>query len=381
MMETQSLSSDRISSLPQNIIDTILTLIPIRDALRTSILSKKWRYSWMTMPKLVFDHNLVPVKPVGELMLKYRLVDVIFHVLLMQNCPTFIMFKLDINKLGMRTEFDQMILYLYRRTNVKDLIIDTLSLFYTLPSSFFLLQGLESLRLKYCEFKPPVTFNGFNKLKKMHINNVQVSAQVLLHFLSNCPLLEDVVLIGFESDYPEETSSNFVTFFQCAPLIHTLRISKYYMKLFAAAGGMPNKLPTPLHLKRVDLNVCLREQDVITFALCIIRSSPNLVKLLFEMYDNEELSTQESFVNFVDLQDDLSLTLDNLEHFDILSFSNNKFEMEFVKLIMAKSPVLKIARITLKYGVSAAEELKILRDLIYLPFPRASHSGKLIIKR
>ncbi|KAL4562768.1 hypothetical protein LXL04_026798 [Taraxacum kok-saghyz] len=35
--------SDRISALPQDTIEKILTLIPIRDAVRTSILSTKWR--------------------------------------------------------------------------------------------------------------------------------------------------------------------------------------------------------------------------------------------------------------------------------------------------------------------------------------------------
>ena len=62
-------------------------------------------------------------------------------------------------------------------------------------------------------------------------------------------------------------------------------------------------------------------------------------------------------------------------------FKNLALELEFVKLIMAKSPMLKKARIELSDNVSNDEELKLLKDLIRLPFPRASPSAILIIER
>lgn len=43
--------------LPQSIIETILAKVPTRDAVRTSILSKKWRYQWATMTQLVLDEE------------------------------------------------------------------------------------------------------------------------------------------------------------------------------------------------------------------------------------------------------------------------------------------------------------------------------------
>ncbi|XP_071735696.1 F-box/FBD/LRR-repeat protein At1g13570-like [Rutidosis leptorrhynchoides] len=144
---------------------------------------------------------------------------------------------------------------------------------------------------------------------------------------------------------------------------------------------MLNKLSTWLHLKYVCLQLCPREQNAISSALCIIRSSPNIEKLIFQMYDNEELPIQESSMKFDDLQHDLSLTLDHLKHFEIVSFSNNVFEMEFVKLVMAKSPILKIARIELNKNVFVDEELKILRDMVRCPFPRASSLADLIVER
>ncbi|KAK1387377.1 F-box domain-containing protein [Heracleum sosnowskyi] len=52
-----SLGQDIISDLPQSIIEIIFTKLPIRDAVRTSILSSRWRYKWATLTQLVFDDN------------------------------------------------------------------------------------------------------------------------------------------------------------------------------------------------------------------------------------------------------------------------------------------------------------------------------------
>ena len=51
---------DLISDLPQSIIESILVQLPIRDAVRTSILSSKWRYKWASITRLVFDDKCVP---------------------------------------------------------------------------------------------------------------------------------------------------------------------------------------------------------------------------------------------------------------------------------------------------------------------------------
>nr|GFA50442.1 hypothetical protein [Tanacetum cinerariifolium] len=50
-------SLDKYSNLPQNIIENILCLVPIKNAVRTSILSRNWRYNWVTIPKLVFSEK------------------------------------------------------------------------------------------------------------------------------------------------------------------------------------------------------------------------------------------------------------------------------------------------------------------------------------
>ncbi|KAJ0744979.1 putative F-box domain-containing protein [Helianthus annuus] len=55
--KAQRLSLTTINTLPQTIIENILCFLPIREAARTSILSREWRYKWTTIPKLEFGSS------------------------------------------------------------------------------------------------------------------------------------------------------------------------------------------------------------------------------------------------------------------------------------------------------------------------------------
>ncbi|BAB10543.1 unnamed protein product [Arabidopsis thaliana] len=48
-------SRDEISSLPDDLLIQILLLVPIKDAVGTMILSKRWRYVWTLLPKLEYS--------------------------------------------------------------------------------------------------------------------------------------------------------------------------------------------------------------------------------------------------------------------------------------------------------------------------------------
>ncbi|XP_059630890.1 F-box/LRR-repeat protein At3g26922-like [Cornus florida] len=45
---------DRISDLPDSIVGLILSFLPTEDAIRTSLLSKRWRLAWTSLPSLYF---------------------------------------------------------------------------------------------------------------------------------------------------------------------------------------------------------------------------------------------------------------------------------------------------------------------------------------
>ncbi|KAL1217410.1 putative F-box/FBD/LRR-repeat protein [Cardamine amara subsp. amara] len=52
--------TDRISHLPDDLLFRILSLIPVSDAMSTSLLSKRWKSLWKMMPTLEYDENTCP---------------------------------------------------------------------------------------------------------------------------------------------------------------------------------------------------------------------------------------------------------------------------------------------------------------------------------
>ncbi|KAL0392150.1 UNVERIFIED_CONTAM: F-box/FBD/LRR-repeat protein [Sesamum radiatum] len=78
----RGLDADRISNLPSNVIDNILTLLPLHDAVRTSVLSKGWQYKWVTVPYLVFDWTFE-----NNLSGNYSIESIIYQLLLLHRGP------------------------------------------------------------------------------------------------------------------------------------------------------------------------------------------------------------------------------------------------------------------------------------------------------
>ncbi|GKD71059.1 F-box/FBD/LRR-repeat protein-like protein, partial [Tanacetum coccineum] len=171
-MKVQWIDSDIISTIPQSITENILIHMPIRDAVRTSILSRNWRSYWKSLPKLVFDKS-VEVPSNCKTLKKLKLVSAILHILL-QHTGSILEFYLNVGELDMDSE------------------------------------------VKNCDFEPPSTFNGFSRLKCLRFNNVEITSKILQRVLSNCTLLTEVVLMGRGrvKDFDGENKFTFVELFE-----------------------------------------------------------------------------------------------------------------------------------------------------------------------
>ncbi|KAF6149647.1 hypothetical protein GIB67_017380 [Kingdonia uniflora] len=74
-------ATDILDDLPDGILEAILGCLPLKEAARTSVLSREWRYKWFIIPKLVFNENFM--KPTSEdgLIKHLKLVNVVDKVL------------------------------------------------------------------------------------------------------------------------------------------------------------------------------------------------------------------------------------------------------------------------------------------------------------
>lgn len=188
---------DLISDLPQSILESILTRLPIRDAVRTSILSSKWRYRWTTLTHLVFDDKCIRMcsdRPVVE----NCMVNFITRALFLHQGPIH-KFQLSTSYLQCCPDIDQWILFL-SRSDIKELVLELgEGEWFRVPSCLFNCKKLTCLELFRCEFDPPPTFKGFLCLRSLSLHQVLVAPEVIESLISSCPLLESLALSYFDS--------------------------------------------------------------------------------------------------------------------------------------------------------------------------------------
>jgi len=190
---------DRISCLPGHIIDQILSLMPIKEAVRTSVLYSSWRNKWYTLPNLVFDmHCVSDAASLYHLVFNIKFLRIVDHVLLLHigSINKFVLsnFRSDDIRVSHVTDIDRWILHLSKRS-IKEIVLQVwLEDRYKIPWCLFSCQTLRHLTLCHCWLKPPATFEGFKNLESLHLEEVTVAQDDFENMISGCPLLEHLTL-------------------------------------------------------------------------------------------------------------------------------------------------------------------------------------------
>ncbi|KAK9078995.1 hypothetical protein SSX86_000664 [Deinandra increscens subsp. villosa] len=350
---------DRISNLPSCIIETVLCLLPIQEAARTSILSTGWRYRWIKIPKLVFDENKFKVSSVGaepsvldqtfdepsqrkEMTNRCKLFYAIYQVLLMHEGPLH-EFTLRMEVDDSCVEVDHIILHLLKKNTVKKLKLDFLAgdMGFRSPISLFSLHKLTDLYLCDCAlFHERSPFKEFRCLTTLYLERINTYEHTLLRFLSSCPLLKRLTLNTGSSTIIETQDIPIPELFKCLPLIEYLLVSFFIVECFGPKR-LPKVLPTLLvHLKHLCMkHLCFRHIYGLPFLVLLLRSSPNLEKLKLVMHP--ESSLDEEDLGSFKLEDYSDFMLEHLNELEIVDYSDAENELDFLKLILANSPALK----------------------------------------
>ncbi|KAL5777918.1 hypothetical protein ACOSP7_010844 [Xanthoceras sorbifolium] len=406
---------DQISNLPAHVIDQILSQLPIRDAVRTSVLSRKWRYRWATIPHLVFDNLCISISPQDQILVKNKLVNTVDHVLLLHNGPI-LKFKLSHQDLLGVTDIDRWILHI-SRSSVKEFILEIWKgQRYKVPSSLFCCQELIHLELFNCLLKPPTTFKGFRNLKSLDLQHITLNQYVFENLILSCPMLERLTLMNFDGfshlniDAPnlqffdiggffddvsfentlhlalvsiglyvnvkkEQTlapgsSSKLLRFFVHLPHIRRLEIQSYFLK-YLAIGNIPNRLPRACaDLNYLSVRINFNDLKESLAALCLLRSCPNLQEL--EMLARPE-ETCTGTLNDFWTDDHWSSMFSQLRLVKIAGISGVRSEMDFINFLLSNATVLE--RMTVK-PASVDGGWELMKEL--LRFRRASTLAEII---
>nr|XP_016479336.1 PREDICTED: F-box/FBD/LRR-repeat protein At1g13570-like [Nicotiana tabacum] len=199
---------DIISNLPRNLIACILGKMPIREAVRTSVFSKKWRYYYLNIPQLVFDDQFCKElddfsvnKGANIYALKFYQFDEIITKSLMLHPGGLERFKVCIpfNPSPVVPYVNKWILCLSFR-KIKELTLIYKKVYtdhhHKLPPSFFSCLHLTSLKLINFVRSPPLEFKGFPNLRHLILSGVDFTNNCFESFISSCPILKRLFLGG-----------------------------------------------------------------------------------------------------------------------------------------------------------------------------------------
>ncbi|KAJ3705144.1 hypothetical protein LUZ61_008849 [Rhynchospora tenuis] len=392
------LNRDYISNLPADLKYQILIKLPIREVVRTSILSRKWKDSWVSIPNLVFTEDSAQ----SELT---KLVDM---VLLVHRGPI-LKFKL-VSEHACNEAIGRWMLIL-SRNGIQNLVLK----FdggerCVIPSDFFSCVALKDVYLFNCNIYVPQFFQGFNLLRTLCLCNFNLSGFSIEKLVSSCPLLDSLELSNFsqqgcliihapnltfldlfgefhdlcletpklasatihlsttDGDYKElslgnvQKDSNIVRAIGCLYNIKSLDICGEFTE-YLGKGLVPEKLPIFFnHLKEIFVSIYKSNQDEISAAVCLFCSAPNLKVLHIEFADNEceDVPPVELLWNSKANDDKLFKHLKilnimfNLQIPESIPLRTAESTLEFAKLVLRRAPVLEKLHLDLKYDVAVA---------------------------
>ncbi|GFQ03734.1 fbd-associated F-box protein at3g52670 [Phtheirospermum japonicum] len=178
---------DRISALQDDIICHILSFLPTKVSMATSVLARRWRFLWAHAPSLEFDSEYQRTG-FNRVLLAYK----------MQNMNNFrLSYSMHCTEYQVETWVNIAI-----ERNVQNLDISVSWYQFMLPQRLFTCNTLVHLSLQYCRTIPITgTAAYLPALKKLHLDRVTYeSDESLPHLLSCCPVLEELFIWRIGSD-------------------------------------------------------------------------------------------------------------------------------------------------------------------------------------
>ncbi|XP_078156526.1 F-box/FBD/LRR-repeat protein At1g13570-like [Carex rostrata] len=403
------LNHDYISNLPADLKQKILVKLSIKEAVRTSILSSKWKDSWTTLPNLVFTEKST----------ESRFINLVDMVLLVHQ-GQIRKFKLC-SQHACNLAISRWMLVL--STNG----IENIDLVFKgdkkceIPSRFFSCIALKVVRLSGCIINVPRFFNGFNLLRYLRLSNFDLSGFAIEKLVSSCPLLDhlflhcfiqpgclnisapnlryldirgefhdlcletpkltfaSIRLVAGNEDYQKLSvakdgkESNIIRSIGRVSNIRKLKICGGFLD-YLAMGPIPENLTHFNHLTDTYVQLGIYPDEIAT-ALCLFQNAPNLKVLRIEFRDSkDQLHVQalwESNANRDCLFKCLKVVDIMFAHDTELSLKCSKSMLNFAKLVLSTAPLLK------KFNVVDLEDAREIFEMLEF-FPMLSKKAKIV---
>jgi len=164
-------NEDRISKLPESLISCILSFLPTKDAVGTSVLSKTWVYRWTSITKLDIDDTFYSPKKKNRG--KQNFINFLYRTLLLTKPSSFSLVLVHNHDVTLFNIWISNIL-IQRVKNLR--IVTRFDMSFSAQASHFLFESfcLEELVLNMvsCAIRVTKTYVYFGQLKLLKLSGV-----------------------------------------------------------------------------------------------------------------------------------------------------------------------------------------------------------------
>nr|DAD35985.1 TPA_asm: hypothetical protein HUJ06_006625 [Nelumbo nucifera] len=266
---------DRISDLPESILHHILSFLPARYAVRTSILSRRWQHLWYYVSILDFDDDLLSDDGINE-DLKCKYMDFVDKVLVLHSSLNLYRVRLPCGDCD-ASRVDTWIRAAINR-EVKELsLFISPTVEFTLPCCLFTCESLEVLTLHLDDsvlYLPTSIFLPGLKIVNL-MSVIFLDGKSADEFFSNCPALESLVMMCCDI-----MTSGF------------LHISAPKLKSLSICGGHNGLIHSKIKVSTPSL-VSIK-YDCYTAQDYLVENTPNLIDACIKLQANFGQNTVNS---------------------------------------------------------------------------------------
>ncbi|CAL5088115.1 unnamed protein product [Urochloa decumbens] len=352
---TVAAAADTLLFLPTEVLDEILDRLHLRDAVRTSALSRAWRRRWESLPSLSLSFlDLSDTSPevVDSVLVRYA-----------GRIPRF---SFRLHRISVDRLHDWLLAF--SRRGIESIRLES-TFHFRLHSCIFSCVHLVFLEVHECRMPSlPEGFAGFPVLKELKLLSASYSRRA---GVANWRLSLVVHL--------RSVSWSFVVW--RSPIKRVAQVRKLTINTcyppFLGGNLLDTFEYTFVNLRSLFICTHFRETHAVLSTLCLLRSAPNLEELEIEIEGNQnqqqEIEANAEFQN-TEWTNGLSANLQVVKMDGIGCLSN---EMCFIELVLSKARVLRTMFVTLSDRSSKSIENALIELNIYR---RASSHAQVFFK-
>ncbi|XP_075665111.1 putative F-box protein At3g58860 [Castanea sativa] len=195
---------DRISELPEDVLQHILSFLPTKQVFQSTLLSTRWKYVWTTFPILKFDKTSVlwssETKNDPEVKIMrlnfYKFLNKCLRLRSRQSQRPHIKsftLKVSVQNHKSKSRVDRWIRFVVK-SNVEELILffGRSRIRYPLPHSVLVAKFLTVLTLHYLKLDSICSDINLPSLKRLSLLGVHADNQIIQNLIFGCPMIEDM---------------------------------------------------------------------------------------------------------------------------------------------------------------------------------------------